>query len=64
VPSEKKDDTTNVTNKKEKESDSELLHNPTRVVKAQVCRIDFEVMMMTSSSLFSIVVPCIHCGLS
>lgn len=33
---DKKDDSTVATNKKEKEPDSELLHNPTRVVKAQV----------------------------
>lgn len=32
---EKKDDSTGTTNKKEKEPDSEILHNPTRVVKAQ-----------------------------
>jgi hypothetical protein len=34
---EKKDDTAVVSIKKEKEPDSEILHNPTRVVKAQVC---------------------------
>ena len=33
---EKKDDSTSGSNKKEKEPDSEQLHNPTRVVKAQV----------------------------
>ncbi|CAF0731899.1 unnamed protein product [Rotaria sordida] len=32
---EKKDDSTVPSNKKEKEPDSEILHNPTRVVKAQ-----------------------------
>ncbi|CAF3829575.1 unnamed protein product [Rotaria magnacalcarata] len=32
---EKKDDSTALSNKKEKEPDSEILHNPTRVVKAQ-----------------------------
>jgi len=32
---EKKDDSTVATNKKEKEPDSDILHNPTRVVKAQ-----------------------------
>ena len=33
---EKKDDPASISNRKEKEPDSEILHNPTRVVKAQV----------------------------
>jgi hypothetical protein len=39
---EKKDDSAVVSNKKEKEPDSEILHNPTRVVKAQVYFLIFQ----------------------
>ncbi len=39
---EKKDDSVVVSTKKEKEPDSEILHNPTRVVKAQVYFLIFE----------------------
>jgi hypothetical protein len=42
VATEKKDDSVIVPIKKEKEPDFELLHNPTRVVKAQVYYLSFE----------------------
>lgn len=40
VSGEKKDDSSTGVIKKEKEADFEILHNPTRVVKAQVCDVD------------------------
>jgi hypothetical protein len=48
---EKKDDSTVVSNKKEKEPDSEILHNPTRVVKAQVCFLSFRKECLINTNL-------------
>lgn len=50
---EKKDDSAVATNKKDKESDSDLLHNPTRVVKAQVCKLIFSLFHCSNLLSFS-----------